>query len=72
MLEKRKPREKSTAVLNISLFPSEKEEIKKWVELEKTTISNFVRTAIDLYIKYLEEKYKNTPKPSEEKSKSVE
>ena len=50
----------------------EKEEIKKWVELEKTTISNFVRTAIDLYIKYLEEKQKNTPTASEEKSKSVE
>ena len=69
MFEKRHVREKSTAVLNISLFPSEKEEIKGWVELEKTTISNFVRTAIDFYIKnYLEKLYEN---PSE-KVDSVE
>ena len=69
MFEKRHVREKSTAVLNISLFPSEKEEIKSWVELEKTTISNFVRTAIDFYIKnHLEKLYEN---PSE-KADSVE
>ena len=59
----RKEQEKSNASITFSLFPSEKEEIKGWVELEKTTISNFVRTAIDFYIKnHLEKLYEN---PSE-------
>ena len=65
----RKEQEKSTASITFSLYPSEKEEVKFWVKQEDTSISNFVRTAIDFYIKnYLEKLYKT----SNEKVDSVE
>ena len=59
----RSGQEKSNASITFSLYPSEKEEIKCWVEQENTTVSNFVRNAIDFYIKnYLEKLYKNSNK----------
>ena len=45
--------ERSTASITFSVYPSEKEEILAWAKLEKTSISNFTRTALDFYINHL-------------------